>query len=680
MNYNTTRIVVSVSLCLLVFGICGLRAASTTLLHFGSAWRYHDFGVDPGTNWFKGDFGDGDWSYSFSQFGWGEDDEQTETTPAITTYFRGFVTIAEPLAYSSFTLRLLRDDGAAVYVNGTEVLRNNLSATGLLTYNTLASSGVNIPQETNYVVTNLTTSVFQQGVNLIAVEIHQASVDSSDMSFNLELVGTHSTNAIPTTVLRGPYLQVGTSSNIIVRWRTTSETNTVVHYGTSLGALNQFASNSAPVTEHEIKLTSLLPDTKYFYALGTSTSLVGEAGCHFVTAPAPGMAKPTRIWAIGDFGTGYAAQYNVRDAYTNFTGTRHTDAWLFLGDNAYNSGFDEEYQSYCFNVYSNELKRMVVWPTVGNHETAQIQALSDDFDYYRIFTMPMAGEAGGVPSGTEHYYSYDYANIHFIVLDSMTAIYRDTDSSMAEWLRADLADTTQDWIIAYFHHPPYTKGSHNSDTESELIEMRAQILPILEAGGVDLVLSGHSHCYERSFLIDGFYGHSSTITSSHLVNPGDGRTTGDGAYLKTAGGTNAGGGTVYVVDGSSGGQGGGGNLNHPAMFFSVLTYGSLVIDIDGLRLDATFVTADGTVDDTFTILKGDLPGDPQPTMIITRAGTNVVIRWPVSSPEYSLQSTPVLAPSQWSPVTASASTNGGLKTVTLPVRRTNEFFQLRRDP
>jgi 3',5'-cyclic AMP phosphodiesterase CpdA len=67
---------------------------------------------------------------------------------------------------------------------------------------------------------------------------------------------------------------------------------------------------------------------------------------------------------------------------------------------------------------------------------------------------------------------------------------------MLTWLQADLESTTQDWIIALWHHPPYTKGSHNSDTETELIEMRQNVLPILEAGGVDLVLTGHSHCYE----------------------------------------------------------------------------------------------------------------------------------------------------------------------------------------
>src|SRR4029450_1136767 len=111
--------------------------------------------------------------------------------------------------------------------------------------------------------------------------------------------------------------------------------------------------------------------------------------------------------------------------------------------------------------------------------------------YYDIFTLPRNAEAGGVASGTEAYYSFDYGNIHFICLDSFDTP-RSATGAMAQWLQRDLADTTQDGIIAFWHHPPYSKGSHDSDTQTPLIEMRQNFLPILEAGGVDLVLSGHS--------------------------------------------------------------------------------------------------------------------------------------------------------------------------------------------
>ena len=95
------------------------------------------------------------------------------------------------------------------------------------------------------------------------------------------------------------------------------------------------------------------------------------------------------------------------------------------------------------------------------------------------------------------------------------------DEGAVARLEADLAATDQDWIIAFWHPPSYTKGSHDSDTEIRLIEMRENLLPILENHGVDLVLTGHSHSYERSFLLDGHYGTSDTLTEEMQVDPGD---------------------------------------------------------------------------------------------------------------------------------------------------------------
>jgi hypothetical protein len=137
---------------------------------------------------------------------------------------------------------------------------------------------------------------------------------------------------------------------------------------------------------------------------------------------------------------------------------------------------------------------------------------------------------------------------------------------------------------------------------------------------------------------------------------------------------------VYVVDGSSGGQYGGGPLDHPAMYYSVLTAGSLIVDIDGQRLDATFLSANGTKDDTFTIFKGDLPNGIPPAMKIARAGTNTVVSWPTSNPDYRLESKSSLDISPWSPVAANIFTNGRSKSVSVPIAVSNQFFRLRNQP
>jgi hypothetical protein len=401
---------------------------------------------------------------------------------------------------------------------------------------------------------------------------------------------------------RGPYLQMGTPQSVLVRWRTDVAVNGRVRYGTALGSLTSFEDEPAAGTEHVVALSGLSPDTNYYYSIGTPSSvLAGDDAAHFFrTSPPSGAAKPTRIWALGDSGTANSSARAVRDAYSAFAGSRHTDLWLMLGDNAYPDGTDAEYQSAVFDMYPATLATSVLWPTLGNHDGHTADSTSQTGPYYDIFSLPKAAEAGGLASGTEAYYSFDYGNIHFICLDSYESP-RSPSGAMATWLAADIAATAQDWVIAFWHHPPYSKGSHDSDAEGDLAEMRGNVLPILEAGGVDLVLTGHSHSYERSFLLDGHYGTSGTLTPVMKKDAGSGRVGETGAYRKSLG-TQPREGAVYLVAGSSG-QTGGGALNHPAMFVSLNALGSLVIDVDGNRLDAAFLRSTGAIGDTFTITK-----------------------------------------------------------------------------
>lgn len=422
--------------------------------------------------------------------------------------------------------------------------------------------------------------------------------------------------SVPPTVTRGPYLQMGTPRSMIVRWRTNRPVNSRVRYGTSPQALDQFIDIPATASEHSITLTNLNPDTRYYYAIGTATTnLVGTTNHFFRTSPT--TARPTRIWVLGDAGTAGngspARQESVRNAYYNSVGNTYTDLILMLGDNAYNSGTDAEFQAAMFDMYPTILRQTPAWSTVGNHETGQSHTYNPNIPYYRIFDLPRNGEAGGVPSGTEQYYSFDYGNIHFVCLDAMTSS-RAANGPMANWLQQDLAANTNHWLIGFWHHPPYTKGSHDSDNPNgadfELVEMRENILPILEAYGVDLVLGGHSHAYERSYLISGHYGYSTTIEPSMFVDQGSGRAEEDASYVKTSTSQTPYQGTVYIVAGSSGQatfattpDATFATTNHPAMFISMLQLGSLVLDINGNRLDARFLRENGENEDNFTIYK-----------------------------------------------------------------------------
>ena len=482
------------------------------------------------------------------------------------------------------------------------------------------------------------------------------------------------------TLTRSPYLNQANQNSIVVRWRTSQAVVGRVRYGTVSGSLTQFTDESSAKTDHEVKLTGLTPYTRYYYSVGSSfdtltpeaadtTSVkTGNTGSPsytfptptaadytFRTSPTPGTATNTRIWVVGDCGRGSATQAGGRNAYYNWMGSRLPDLNLQLGDNAYNSGTDTEYQSGYYLMYPTVFRKMPQWSTLGNHDANNgTTTATTNFPYFDMFTFPTAGECGGVSSGTEHYYSFDYGNIHFICLDSQTTLANNSPTApQTVWLQNDLASTTATWIIAFFHHPPYSKGSHNSDSEAQMMTMRQVYNPILEAGGVDLVLTGHSHNYERSVLLDGHYGLSSTITSAMKKNAGNGSTTGfttaftiagdsgkirnaangftatatvngavipaDGAYIKPLLGSRANFGAVYNTAGMSG-QADGGAIDHTAMYISYDTVGTVNLDIDGNTLTATFVQADGNTPDNYTIIK---QGGSTAPVATTSPATNV---------------------------------------------------------
>lgn len=409
-------------------------------------------------------------------------------------------------------------------------------------------------------------------------------------------------------VVRGPYLQSMTHDSVVVRWRTDRDSKSVVMYGTSLDQMTNRASAAGELTDHVVYLNHLRPGTRYYYFVGTAPDRFLAGGTFdysFVTYPKPGPVFPLRVWAVGDPGTANKDQRAVRDAFYTFSKTRPADLWLMLGDNAYETGTDKQYQKAVFEMYDSIFRSTCLWPTIGNHDAGSANSDTQSGVYFDVFTLPTLGQAGGVPSGTEAYYSFDVAHVHFVCLDS-EGTDRSTNGAMARWLKADLESTQQDWIIAFFHHPPYSKGSHDSDNPKDsggrLADMRQNLLPILEEGGVDLVLCGHSHSYERSYLLDGHYSVSTNLVPARMIkNGGDGRPDGTGAYLKPVG-TQPHEGAVHLVAGSSG-QISGGKLNHPVMYLSLNKLGSLVLDIDARETRVTFLGDKGQIHDYFSLRK-----------------------------------------------------------------------------
>ena len=438
-------------------------------------------------------------------------------------------------------------------------------------------------------------------------------------------------NASAQTITRGPYLQMGNQTSITIRWRTSVATDTRVTCGTSFGTYPLVFTNLGLVTEHEINITGLSADTKYYYTAGTTSAVLEQTtNNYFITLPLSSGIRKIRVLAFGDCGNNSTNQKDVRDAFLLYASGRniYPDAWLLAGDNAYNGGLDAEFTSSFFGIYNATLlKNVKLYPAPGNHDYNNLvsnqQLRGSNLPYYNQFTLPANGEIGGVASNTEAYYSFNIEDIHFVSLDSYgtengaaaTRLY-DTaiGNSQADWLRADLAANTKKWTVVFFHHPPYTKGSHNSDVEAELTSMHNNIPAILERFGVDLVINGHSHSYERSFLMRNLYGNSNTyVPATNQVSNSNAQYTGAGnscPYTYQSGQVKHG--TVYTVTGSSG-QVGGTSTGWPLAFMSYSDQangGSFYFEIDSNRLDAKFISYSGTgvsvaplIRDSFTIFK-----------------------------------------------------------------------------
>ncbi|PAJ76268.1 hypothetical protein CJF42_00835 [Pseudoalteromonas sp. NBT06-2] len=649
----------------LVLSLFSALTVANNLIDKGATWRYLDNGSELSSSWTTSSFNDTSWAQGAGQLGYGDGDESTvisygdsRSSKYITSYFRHFFQVTDTSTVDGLTLNLLRDDGAVVYLNGQEVFRSNLPQ-GSINYLTPATNAAGGSGEKEYFSKTLSADLLVNGSNLIAVEVHQASSGSSDVSFDLSLI-TSAGEISPGdgSLLRGPYLQMGSDSRMTIKWRTDGSTDSLVLYGTDPNTLDQSVSSSQVTTEHEVVLSGLSADTRYYYSIGSTGNdgiLLGDNSTYFETSPTPGTATPTRMWVVGDAGTKNNNQRNVYNAYLAETGSQYTDLFIMLGDNAYSDGLDHEYQEAVFDMYPQLLRTTPVWSTLGNHDGHSADSETESGPYYDIFTFPRQGEIGGVASGTEAYYSFDYGNIHFIVLDSFETS-RHLDGSMISWMQNDIQQATADWTIAFWHHPPYTKGSHNSDTESDLIQMRENFLPILEQNGVDLVLNGHSHSYERTKFIDGHYGLSNTFSNSqHAIDANGGHADGTGAYTK-AQGNPAHQGAVYITAGSSGKKSGGA-LDHAAMFTSLNELGSLIIEVDGLTLNTRFIDDNGAVQDYFTISKsGELP--PQKASISGLAWLDQDKNGIRNSNETHLAAIAVQLINQQGNIVASKTTNG----------------------
>ena len=187
----------------------------------GATWKYLDDGSNQGTVWRQPGFDDNSWAEGPAQLGYGEGDEATVLSYGgnsldryITYYFRKIFMVQNPQEKPVLKLGILCDDGAVVYLNGQEVVRTNLPD-GEINYQTKALKPVTGDKENTFYSFEIPSSLLNPGDNSIAVEVHQISKTSADLSFDLQMSFTD-----PNYFRKAPYLlYTGSNEEMMINWQ-----------------------------------------------------------------------------------------------------------------------------------------------------------------------------------------------------------------------------------------------------------------------------------------------------------------------------------------------------------------------------------------------------------------------------------------------------------------------------
>lgn len=295
------------------------------------------------------------------------------------------------------------------------------------------------------------------------------------------------------SLLRWPYLQSVTSRSAVIAWATSDNADLSEvrvgrdpSYARRVPAETEWVPGATGLMAlHSVAIDGLHPATEYCYKVVTDgVELAGAL--RFRTALEDPDSEVTFL-ALGDYGSGSEEQKRVRDQMNVYR--EEADLLLTTGDNAYPLASDLFLQVHLFDVYRELMMRIPLFPVLGNHDVAA----DDGAPYLNHFFLPQNTLR---EEDREKYYSIDWGPIHFVALDSERSqgeAFSTDGTNMRDWLEADLAAADSPWKIVAFHRPPYS--NHPTRTPNGIAQR--YFVPLFETYGVQLVLTGHNHFYER---------------------------------------------------------------------------------------------------------------------------------------------------------------------------------------
>ncbi|OMF30054.1 hypothetical protein BK133_16935 [Paenibacillus sp. FSL H8-0548] len=492
------------------------------LLSGNSEWKYFDKGIDQGTVW-QSTYDDSAWSFDSAPFGYKDSGAGISTArfgalktvvdyggdkkkKHRTTYFRQILNIDknEIDGYGQLLATFAIDDGAVFYVNGTEIKRFGLPE-GEITYSTFATSNKDLP--VLYEAVDLTAELkaaLREGDNELAVEVHQQSDSSSDLYFDMELAALHKAPAIEvskvTVTFNGdpvsskgftwytPLASTRSDLQVVEKSGSAADfTNAALFTGTTTVSKN---SNGEHV--HKAEATGLKADTSYFFRVGDQSLDVWSETGTFQTAPIGGA------FSFIDLTDTQAKEEDEAilsaETFSKALATVPNAKFIVHNGDVVENGTSEQEWNWLLGHSQASLLNTTLVPAAGNHEDDNYSFI----DHFNVKTPENAATETGA------YYSYDYSNAHFIVLNSNenSAEYANFSVEQVEWMKKDVEAAKAagaEWILVNIHKGPYTTSNHATDSDIMGTNgVRNKIAPLMNELGIDFVFQGHDHIYART--------------------------------------------------------------------------------------------------------------------------------------------------------------------------------------
>ncbi|MBS7576424.1 MULTISPECIES: fibronectin type III domain-containing protein [unclassified Enterococcus] len=497
-------------------------ANTQTLIEQSSDWQYYYQSADqyPGNEWLQPNYDATAWQTGQAPIGYstkatvqttidyGSDKKNKYPVAFFRKSFDAKIDAANKDYFNTLVLDYKLDDSAVIYINGQEVKRINYPsgvAPDFTTYsNQLGNDGNDFEQAS----VDLSNVTLKETGNVVAVAVFQQSGSSSDLVFDLSL-SLQQTEAPNPAVSQKPtkmsvtfYGDTATSKSFT--WHTLATAGSQIRYIASAAEPADFTNASVVEgTEtyseeladfvHKAVLTDLQAGTAYWYQVGDASTNQWSEPAQFTTSATSN--SPFHFLFFDDTQGSDAYDYEiVAKTFNQGLATAPNASFIIQGGDLVNNSNNIEQWQDLFGKQQAIWSNHTIMTVSGNHDT-----YNNTFYNHFNYNAPSTGvQSHGV------YYSYDYQQAHYVMLNTNDIVNNQLSSTQVAWLTSDIEQAKANgakWVIVTMHKGTQTVANHISD--SDVVGMRKQLQPLFDQLGVDLVLQGHDHTYARTNQMGG---------------------------------------------------------------------------------------------------------------------------------------------------------------------------------